>query len=105
MDSLRTSLAAALRQLPSAAAEPAALLAWGLVAGPQLAAHAEAEGLEGGVLRLRVPEAEWRREVEVFREELLRQLAVILGPGRVRGLGFAPPAAAPRAPERPKICK
>lgn len=113
METLRTSLAAALRQLPPTATEPAALLAWGLVAGPQLAAHAAAEELDGGILRLHVPEAAWRREIEVFRPELLRQLAAVLGPDRVVGLSFAlPPAAQPAgagatetSEQKPRLCK
>ncbi len=113
MDTLRTSLAAALRQMPPTAAEPAALLAWGLVAGPHLAAHAAAEELDGGILRLHVPEAAWRREIEAFRPELLRQLAAVLGPDRVVGLSFAPPratqpsvaAAAGNSEQKPRLCK
>lgn len=93
MEDLRSSLAAALRQLPPAAAAPAALLAWGLVAGPQLAARAEAVALEEGVLRLRVADPAWRREVQALRPELLRGLAAVLGPGRVLGLAFTRPLA------------
>lgn len=96
MEDLRSSLAAALRQLPPEAAASAAVLAWGVVAGPQLAAHAPAVALDQGVLRLRVADPAWRREIQALRPELLRALAAVLGPGRILGLGFA--AAGPPPP-------
>ncbi|MGH9490480.1 MAG: DciA family protein [Terriglobales bacterium] len=95
MEDLRTSLAVALRQLPPGAEAAAAMLAWGLVAGPQMAAHATAVALDNGVLRLRVADAAWRREILALRPELLRQLAVVLGPGKVLGLSCWPSAEEP----------
>lgn len=52
-----------LRRAP---AEDAARIAWQLVCGAQVSQRTTALALEGGVLRVRVPDADWRAQLAEF---------------------------------------
>jgi hypothetical protein len=64
-------LADILRRAP---AEDAALVAWRLVAGPKVEARTTALDFRDGVLRVRVPDATWRSNLELFAGEYLKSL-------------------------------
>jgi hypothetical protein len=74
--------------------------AWPVAVGPELARRTEVISADRGVLRVRVPDANWRRSLWRMRGEILgrlRQVAGRLGPrsiGFVEGpLSSAPPEA------------
>jgi len=92
-------------------AEPAHRLillkaAWPSAVGQRLARRSEAVALDGEVLRIRVPDGTWRRNLWRMRSDLLSRLRQVAGRAAPRGLGFVegpvtgtpeppPPAAAP----------
>ncbi len=59
--------------------EDAVRIAWQLVAGSQVAQRTTALGLDGGVLRVRVPDAAWRSELSDFVPQYLTGLDAVLG--------------------------
>jgi len=59
-------------------------LAWRLAAGPTLARAASIEWDGGGVLRIRVADPAWLREVRFARPKLVERLREMLGPDAVR---------------------
>jgi hypothetical protein len=64
-------LADILRRAP---AEDAALVAWRLVCGPKVEARTTALDFRDGILRVRVPDATWRNNLEPFTAEYLKSL-------------------------------
>ncbi len=62
--------------------------AWPAAVGPELARRTEVVALDGGVLRIRVPDASWRRGLLRMRGEILGRLRGIAGAAAPRSLGF-----------------
>jgi hypothetical protein len=78
--------------------------AWPKAVGPELARRTEVLALEGEALRLRVPDASWRRHLLQMRGPILARLREVAGPltpyrlsfteGGLAPAGLAPAAAA-----------
>jgi hypothetical protein len=62
--------------------------AWTRAVGPELARRTEAVTLEGTTLRVRVPDARWRKVLHRMQPELLRRLRTLAGELAPRSLGF-----------------
>jgi hypothetical protein len=89
--------------------------AWPLAVGPELARRTEVLGIEGGTLRVRVPDARWRKVLHRMQPQILGHLREIAGDLAPRRMGFvdggfhAGPAAGttdatanPDRPDRPQ---
>jgi hypothetical protein len=86
--------------------------AWPLAVGPELARRTEVLGIEGGTLRVRVPDAGWRKVLHRMQPQILGHLREIAGDLAPRRMGFvdggfhAGPAAgttdATANPDRPQ---
>jgi Dna[CI] antecedent DciA-like protein len=76
--------------------------AWPQAVGPELARRTEVIALEGNALRVRVPDAGWRKGLVRMKHEILGRLRAIAGGLAPSALGFveARPAAVP-APAEP----
>jgi len=80
--------------------------AWPRAVGPELARRTEVIALEGSALRIRVPDAGWRKGLLRMRREILGRLRAIAGGLAPRALGFveAHPAPIPvRAEPSPPV--
>jgi hypothetical protein len=78
-------------QLFGASPERALVLmraAWPVAVGPELARRTEVVALDGGVLRVRVPDATWQRGLARMRGDIVRRLREIAGSAAPRSLGF-----------------
>src|SRR5688572_30900213 len=53
--------------------------AWPLAVGPELARRTEVLGIEGGTLRVRVPDAGWRKVLHRMQPQILGHLREIAG--------------------------
>lgn len=62
--------------------------AWPAAVGPEVARRTELVALDGGVLRVRVPDATWRRGLWRMRGDILARLRSIAGKAAPRSLGF-----------------
>ena len=81
--------------------------AWPLAVGADLARRTEVLELEGRTLRVRVPDASWRKVLHRMRTHILARMAEVAGEAAPDRLGFQeealgtvrplPPAAAPAA--------
>ena len=104
----------AARLFPPGSPQAVALLraAWPRAVGGELARRSEVVAFEAGTLRVKVPDASWRRALHRMRGDILARLRALTGPVAPSRLGFvegsvatppepaAPPAAAPGpAPE------
>ena len=78
--------------------------AWPAAVGPELARRTEVISLDGGQLRVRVPDSAWQRTLFRMRGDILARLRAIAGGAAPRSLGFVqgevkeeppPPPAAP----------
>ena len=75
--------------------------AWPRAVGPDLARRTEVVALEAATLRIRVPDARWRKELHRMAPTILARLREIVGDLAPRRLGFMegpvalPPAAEP----------
>ena len=83
--------------------------AWPQAVGPELARRTEVVALEGSALRIRVPDAGWRKGLLRMRHEILGRLRGIVGGLAPRALGFVeahqapiPVPAEPSAPVLPQ---
>jgi hypothetical protein len=78
--------------------------AWSVAVGPELARRTEVLALEGRTLRVRVPDAHWRKVLHRLRLEILRKLRETSGHLAPKALGFqegqVSPLTAPRVPAR-----
>jgi len=78
--------------------------AWPRAVGADLARRTEVVALEAATLRVRVPDARWRKELHRMQPEILARLREIVGDLAPRRLGFVegpvpvPPAAEPARP-------
>ena len=77
--------------------------AWPLAVGSELARRTEVVGIEGAMLRVRVPDASWRKGLHRVQPQILRRLREVAGDLAPRRLGFLAGAisAAPAAPPPP----
>jgi hypothetical protein len=72
--------------------------AWPRAVGPDLARRTEVVTLEGATLRIRVPDARWRKELHRMQGDILARMRDIAGDLAPRRLGFMEgPVAAPAA--------
>jgi len=62
--------------------------AWPLAVGPELARRTEVLGIEGGTLRVRVPDASWRKVLHRMQPQILGHLREIAGDLAPRRMGF-----------------
>ena len=69
--------------------------AWPRAVGPELARRTEVVALEGNALRIRVPDAGWRKGLLRMRHEILGRLRRIAGGLAPRALGFVEARPAP----------
>jgi len=97
----------AARLFKPGSAQALALLraAWPLAVGPDVARRTQVVTLEGVTLRLRVPDARWRKVLHRMQDEILMRLRVVAGDLAPRRLGFMEgPVAMPDevAPEPPR---
>ena len=74
-------------------ASPARTLAlmqasWPLAVGPELARRTEVLGLEGGTLRVRVPDASWRKVLHRVQPQILGRLRELAGELAPKRMGF-----------------
>ena len=67
-DGLQGILASSLRRAP---AGEGPVLAWPLACGSRVADRTRAVGFAGGILRVQVPDAEWRRELQGLAAQYL----------------------------------
>jgi hypothetical protein len=92
--------------------------AWPGAVGPELARRTEVITLDGDALRIRVPDATWRKGLMRMRRDILARLHGVAGSLAPRQLGFvegggsgphvpaeaeAPLATAPAAPPSPAL--
>jgi len=79
------------QQIFGASRERRALLlaaAWPKAVGLELSRRTEVVALEGDVLRIRIPDAGWRRVLLRIRPEILSRLRALAGRLAPRGLSF-----------------
>jgi hypothetical protein len=62
------------RSLSKASVDEAPLLAWPLACGSAVAARTRALDCEAGILRVEVPDAGWRRELQVLAPQYVATL-------------------------------
>src|ERR1043165_10002576 len=62
--------------------------AWPLAVGPELARRTEVLGIEGGTLRIRVPDAGWRKVLHRMQPQILGHLREIAGDLAPKRMGF-----------------
>lgn len=88
----RASTAALALRLFGASPERALALlraAWPLAVGPELARRTELVAIEGDCLRIRVPDAGWRKGLLRMRREILGRLSQVAGAMAPRRLSFS----------------
>jgi hypothetical protein len=83
-----------LRRAP---AEDAALIAWRLVAGSAVDARTTALDFRHGVLRVQVPDADWRANLEPFVPKYLDAVNEMIN-GKVERIVFVLPAESKAQP-------
>jgi len=72
--------------------------AWPRAVGPDLARRTEVVALEATTLRIRVPDARWRKELHRMQPDILARMREIAGDLAPRRLGFMEgPVAVPTA--------
>jgi hypothetical protein len=76
--------------------------AWPHAVGPELASRTEVVTLEGSTLRIRVPDARWRKELHRMQREILARLRVTTGELAPRRLGFVEGPVAPGSTPSPR---
>ncbi len=77
--------------------------AWPVSVGPELARRTEVVALDGGLLRVRVPDATWQRSLARMRGEIMLRLREIAGAAAPRSLGFVlGPVSGPQAEQAPR---
>jgi hypothetical protein len=69
--------------------------AWPTAVGADLARRTEVVGLEAGTLRIRVPDASWRKALHRMRGQILSRLRDVAGPLAPARLGFMEASLAP----------
>jgi Dna[CI] antecedent, DciA len=91
-------------------ASPARTLAllqavWPQVVGPELARRTEVVGVEGGTLRVRVPDASWRKVLHRMQPQILGRLHEMTGDLAPRRMGFleSNPSNQPQSAAAPPV--
>jgi hypothetical protein len=74
--------------------------AWSATVGPELDRRTEVVALDRGILRVRVPDAGWRRGLARMRGDILSRLGRIAGGLAPRSLAFVEGPVPERVPER-----
>ena len=77
--------------------------AWPRAVGPELARRTEVLALEGEALRLRVPDASWRRHLLQMRGPILERLREVAGGLTPYRLSFTEGGLAPVAESPPRL--
>jgi hypothetical protein len=72
---------------------------WPLAVGPELARRAEPVGVDRGTLRVRVPDAAWRRTVHRMQPQILARLRELAGELAPYRMGFLESRAADGRPD------
>ena len=72
--------------------------AWPAAVGPELARRTEVVALEGRTLRIRVPDAGWRKVLHRMRADIVDRLGSVAGRLAPLRLGFMEAPFAPSAP-------
>jgi hypothetical protein len=75
--------------------------AWPLAVGPELARRTEVVGVERGTLRVRVPDASWRKVLHRMQPQILARLREVAGELAPFRMGFLEGAVAAPAPPGP----
>ena len=76
--------------------------AWPLAVGRDLACRTDVLAIEGRTLRVRVPDARWRKVLHRMRGDIVAKLQAVAGPAAPDRLGFQEDATrAPRVPPGP----
>ena len=85
-----SGLSLAARLFGSSPQRTLALLqaAWPMAVGPELARRTEVIGVERGTLRVRVPDAGWRKVLHRMQPQILGRLREIAGELAPRRMGF-----------------
>jgi hypothetical protein len=68
--------------------EDAAVLAWPVVCGAEVAARTRAVSFADGVVLIEVPDANWRSQLAAFVPRYLSGFADLLGPALVKEVRF-----------------
>jgi len=95
----------AARLFRPGSAEALALLraAWPRVVGPELSRRTELQAVEGITLRVRVPDAGWRKVLHRMQGDILARLREVAGEVAPRRLAFVEgPVSAAASPEAPR---
>ena len=79
--------------------------AWPAAVGPELARRTEVVALDSGVLRVRVPDATWRKGLFRMRGDILGRLRRIAGRVAPRSLGFVEGQIALPSPAAPATAR
>jgi len=77
--------------------------AWPLAVGPELARRTEVLGIERGTLRVRVPDAGWRKVLHRMQPQILSHLREIAGDLAPRRMGFVEGGLAVEPPGQAQI--
>lgn len=81
MEGIRTGLRRIMGDfLKGQPREEAAVLAWPLVCGTEVAARTRAVSFAEGTLMVEVPDANWRNQLMGFRQQYLSGFAELVGP-------------------------
>jgi predicted nucleic acid-binding Zn ribbon protein len=85
-----------------ASAEDLARAAWPVAVGKRIAVHAAATAFYGSTLVVEVEDYVWQKHLTTLREQILKKLDEVLGPGLVRGIEFRQmiPRRMPKREER-----
>ncbi len=68
---------------PEASSVGGVFAAWGDIVGPDIAAHAQPTGIEGGVLRVTVDDPAWVTHLRWMQSEVVEALVEAVGEGVV----------------------
>lgn len=81
MEQIRTGLRRIMSDfLKSQPHEEAAVLAWPLVCGPEVAARTRALSFSAGTVLIEVPDSNWRSQLAVFTKRYISGFEELIGP-------------------------
>ena len=64
---------------------------WERIVGEDVAAHAEPDRLDDGILHVRASSTAWATQLRLMSADILRKIAAAMGPGQVRRLKIEGP--------------
>ena len=79
--------------------------AWPLAVGPELARRTELLAIEGRTLRVRVPDAHWRKILHRMQGQILSRLRAVAGRATPSALGMSEGSVATPPPEPPPAAR